>query len=53
LKKEIDLVKSLDVKDRPVIITESGEFPLWIMAARYGDMVGVTMYKKGLVPSTE
>ncbi len=46
LKKEIDLVKSLDNQNRPVIITESGEFSLWTRAARYGDMVGVTMYEK-------
>lgn len=46
LKKEINLVKSLDDKKRPVVISESGEFPLWFMAARYGDIVGVTMYKK-------
>jgi len=44
LKKEIELVKSLD--SRPVIISESGEFPLWINAAKYGDIVGITMYKK-------
>jgi hypothetical protein len=46
LKEEVDFVKSLDSKNRSVIITESGEFPLWIMAAKYGDIVGVTMYKK-------
>jgi len=46
LKEEVELVKSLDSKDRPVVVTESGEFPLWIMAAKYGDVVGVTMYKK-------
>ncbi|PIS17519.1 MAG: hypothetical protein COT59_00230 [Candidatus Nealsonbacteria bacterium CG09_land_8_20_14_0_10_42_14] len=46
LKKEIDLVKSLDERSRPVVISESGEYPLWVMAASYGDIVGVTMYKK-------
>lgn len=46
LKKEINLVKSLDARNRPIIVSEAGEFPLWIMAARYGDMVGVTTYKK-------
>lgn len=45
LKKEIALVKSLD-NQRPIIISESGEFPLWIRAAGYGDMLGVTIYKK-------
>jgi hypothetical protein len=46
LRKEIELVKSLDLQHRPVLISESGEFPLWIMAAQFGDVVGVTMYKK-------
>jgi len=44
LKREIDIVKSID--NKPVIISESGEFPLWIKAARYGDIVGVTMYRR-------
>ena len=45
LKKEIDLVRSLD-PTRKIIISESGEFPLWFKAAKYGDIVGTTMYKK-------
>jgi len=44
-KKEINLVKYFD-PDRPIIVSESGEFSLWFKAARYGDIVGVTMYKK-------
>lgn len=46
LKKEIDLVKSLDLRKRPIIISESGEFSLWTQAARYGDMVGTTIYRR-------
>jgi len=46
LKKEIDLVKKLDFQKRPVIISDSGEGSLWIEAARLGDIVGTTMYKK-------
>jgi len=46
LKKEIELVKSLDLKNRPVIISDSGEGSFWIRAARLGDIVGTTMYKK-------
>jgi hypothetical protein len=46
LQKEINLVKSLDEQNRPVVITESGEFPLWFRAARTGDIVGHTLYKK-------
>ncbi|MFH1181222.1 MAG: endo-1,4-beta-xylanase [bacterium] len=46
LKEEVNLVKSLDLKKRPVVISDSGEFSFWITAARIGDMVGVTMYRK-------
>jgi len=46
LRKEIELVKELDEKKRPVVITESGEGPLWIKAAKVGDIVGTTLYKK-------
>lgn len=46
LKKEIDLVKSLDDKGRPVVISDSGEGSFWIEAAKLGDIVGITMYKK-------
>jgi len=46
LKKEIELVKSLDSQNRPIVITDSGEGSLWIEAARLGDIVGSTMYKK-------
>ena len=45
LKKEIELVKSLD-PSRKIIISESGEFPLWLKAAYFGDILGITMYKK-------
>jgi len=44
LKKEIELVKSLD--NRPVIISDSGEGSFWLKAAKFGDIVGTTMYKK-------
>lgn len=44
LKKEIELVKSLD--ERPVIISDSGEGSFWFKAAKFGDIVGTTMYKK-------
>lgn len=45
LRKEITLVKSLD-PTRQIIISDSGELSLWIGAARMGDVVGVTMYRK-------
>lgn len=44
LKKEIDLVKSLDA--RPIIISDSGEFSFWIRAARLGDIIGTTLHRK-------
>ncbi len=52
LKKEIDLVKSLDYnpptanQKRPILISDSGEGSLWINAAKFGDIVGTTLYKK-------
>jgi hypothetical protein len=45
LKKEVALVKSLDSKNRPVVVTDSGEGSLWIQAAKIGDIAGTTMYK--------
>ena len=46
LKKEIEQVQSLDIKKRPIVISDSGEGSFWIQAARLGDIVGTTMYKK-------
>jgi len=45
LKKEIDLVKSLDLS-HPIVISDSGEGSFWIRAAKLGDIVGTTMYKR-------
>jgi hypothetical protein len=46
LKEEIKQVQSLDVQKRPVVISDSGEGSFWFTAARLGDVVGTTMYKK-------
>jgi len=46
LREEVSLVKSLDDQNRSTVVTESGEFPLWFKAARFGDIVGHTLYKK-------
>jgi hypothetical protein len=46
LKKEIELVKNLDNQNRPIIITDSGEFPLWFKVAKLGDIVGHTLYRR-------
>lgn len=46
VRKEIAQVKSLDSQKRPILISDSGEFSLWVAAAQLGDVVGVTMYKK-------
>lgn len=43
LKKEVDLVKSLD--SRPIILTDSGELGLWIQALRYSDLMGTSLYR--------
>ncbi len=46
VKKEIDLVKSLDTQKRPIVISDSGEGSFWFAAASLGDIVGTTMYEK-------
>jgi len=46
LKKEISLVKSLDSQKRPIVVSDSGEGSFWLSAAKLGDIVGTTMYKK-------
>jgi hypothetical protein len=46
LKEEILLIKSLDSLNRPVLVSDSGEGSFWIKAAKFGDIVGTTMYKE-------
>jgi len=46
LKKEIEYVRSLDPQKRKIVETESGEWSPWVLAGKYGDIVGTTMYKK-------
>lgn len=45
LKQEVEFVKSLDPA-RPVLVSDSGEWSFWIEAAKLGDIVGTTIYKK-------
>lgn len=45
LLKEVELVKSLDSL-HPVVISASGEGSFWTRAARTGDIVGTTLYRK-------
>lgn len=44
LKKEIALVRSLDDKNRPILITDSGELSTWRKAFHLGDVFGTTLY---------
>ncbi len=46
LKREVNLVKSLDSRHRPIVISEAGEGFFWPKAAAIGDLVGITLYKK-------
>ena len=46
VKLEVALVKSLDQQKRPVILSESGEGSAWFSAAKLGDKVAVTIYRK-------
>lgn len=43
LTQEEALVRSLDT--HPILITDSGELNWWLGAARYGDVLGTTMYR--------
>ncbi len=43
-KNEVSLVKSLDLT-HPVMVTESGEFGSWNRALKYGDLLGITLYR--------
>jgi len=45
LKQEVELVRFLD-QTRSILVTDSGEGSLWFEAAKLGDIVGTTMYKK-------
>jgi len=52
VKKEVELVKSLD-PTHPVIISDSGEQSMWFKAAKIGDIVGTTMYRRVWVSLNE
>ncbi len=43
LRREVSMVKTMDT--RPVLITDSGELSLWLLAANTGDLFGTTMYR--------
>ena len=45
LDTEIQLVRSLDSQRRKILISDSGEFGLWVRAAARGDIFGTTMYR--------
>ncbi|MEK7076895.1 MAG: beta-galactosidase [Patescibacteria group bacterium] len=45
LREEAALVKQLD-SSRPVVVSDTGEWSLWFEAARSGDIVGTTLYRK-------
>lgn len=44
LEEEIALVRSLD--NRPIIITDSGEWSFWIKTAKKGDILGISLYRR-------
>ena len=43
LDKEIDLVKGLS--NKPIIVSDSGEFGIWLPAAKRADIFGSTLYR--------
>lgn len=44
LEREAELVRDLD--DRPIIITDSGEWSFWFTTSRLADIPGATMYQR-------
>lgn len=46
LQEEISRVKSVDSSHRPIIISDTGEWSLWFDVANFGDIIGITLYKK-------
>lgn len=42
--REIELVRSLDDRDRPILTTDSGNLGLWASAYKRGDLFGSTFY---------
>ncbi|MBI2314809.1 beta-galactosidase [Candidatus Daviesbacteria bacterium] len=48
LKSEVELVKKLD--QRPIIITDSGEFGSWATPMRLSEIFGISVYRKAYDP---
>lgn len=49
LQQEIAVVHQMDPK-HPVMVTDSGEFGLWVNVAKNADIVGTTLYRRTLAP---
>lgn len=49
LIQEIQLVKSLD-PTRPVMITDTGEWSLWIDSIKMSDILGISLYRYANIP---
>ena len=45
LDKEISLVRKLDLKKRPIMLTASGELSSWIQPAIKSDILGTSLYR--------
>jgi len=43
--KEIQFVRSLNKLEKNILVTDSGEFSFWFNSAKYGDIVGISMYR--------
>ena len=48
--EEIERVHAVD-SEKPIVVTDSGELGLWWDAARYGDVMGTTVYRFVKTPS--
>lgn len=50
LKKEIELVKIMD-GNKPIIVTDSGEWGSWVESANFADILGISIYRNSYNPT--
>lgn len=44
--REIDIVRKVDDKERPILVQDSGEGGFWYPSYQMGDYLGISMYRK-------
>jgi len=46
LRQEIKTVRNSDPRNRPIIISDSGEWSFWLKVGQLGDIISPTLYRK-------